>query len=235
MAFHSNEQDISLNEFSRIIQHVIGESVIQTLFISLTVLLALVTVGLSLQLYRTKKTFYDYRCWAENEIDRVSQTDSLTGALKKEPFFVFLSNECRRAIRDFTPLTLMMVEIKKLDGSELSSDTFHQIVNSLRARLCRPGDQLGYTGGQQLCFLLPSTNENAGVFVNLCHQTLLESFEPSLYQFTLVACTYQPSSNLSAEKAFASINQILVKALNDIPGGVLYQAEPCKDFNPMYF
>lgn len=207
---------------------------IQTLFIVLTLLLSLFVFVLLFFLYKTRRAFQEYRRWAEDEIDRVSQTDAITGALKPGTFLMILANECRRAIREFSPLTLMLLDIKHLDGSELNAETFHQVTDLIRSRLSRPGDQLGCAGDQQLYILMPSTNENVTVFAEACHEYLVKSFEPGTFQFTLAACTYEPSAELSSETATKAVNQLLAKALIDMPGGVSYQAQSYHDFNPMY-
>lgn len=207
---------------------------IQTLFIVLSVLLSLVSIGLTLRLNRINQAFSEYRLWAENEIERVSRTDTATGALKYSAFYDLLSSECRRAVREFTPLTLMKLDMRHLSGEEPSDAERHQVSEILKQRLSRPGDQLGRCGENQLCLLLPSTNEHAGVFAKVCHQAVNDAFTSSDVQFTLAACTFQPTANLTAEMASEMVNETLEKALNEKPGEVLFHAEYTHDFNPMY-
>jgi GGDEF domain-containing protein len=208
--------------------------VIQTLFIVLSVLLSLVSIGLTLRLNRINQAFSEYRIWAENEIELVSRTDTGTGALKNSAFNDLLSSECRRAVREFTPLTLMKLDMQHLNGDDPSDDELHQVAEILKERLSRPGDQLGRCGQNQLCLLLPSTNEHAGVFANVCHQAVNDAFTSSDVQFTLAACTFQPTVSLTPEMASEMVNETLVKALSERPGEVLFHAEYSHDFNPMY-
>lgn len=207
---------------------------IQTLFIVLSVLLSLVSIGLALRLNRTTQAFSEYRHWAEQEMERISRTDTLTGALKYTAFIELLSSECRRAVREFTPLTFMKLDVLKLNEETLSDQELKQVAEILRQRLSRPGDQLGRCGEHQLCLLLPSTNEHAGVFAKSCHQAVKEAFDSDGFQFTLAACTFQPTASLSADMATDLIRETLEKALKDSPGEVLFHAEYSHDFNPMY-
>lgn len=207
---------------------------IQTLFIVLSVLLSLISIGLTLRLNQLQQAFLEYRRWAEQEIERVNHTDSHTGALKNSAFMDLLSSECRRAVREFTPLTLMKLDVQHLSGAVPSSEEIHQIAEILKQRLSRPGDQLGRCGDSQLCLLLPSTNEHAGVFAKVCHQAVIEAFCSSDFQFTLAACTFQPTASLTPEMATDMVNETLVKALSEKPGEVLFHAEYGHDFNPMY-
>ena len=207
---------------------------IQTLFIVLSVLLSLISIGLTLRLNQINQAFSDYRHWAENEIERVSRTDTGTGALKNSAFFDLLSSECRRAVREFTPLTLMKLDMRHLNGENPSDEDMHQVADILKQRLSRPGDQLGRCGQSQLCLLLPSTNEHAGVFASMCHQAVNDAYISTDVQFTLAACTFQPTANLTPEMASEMVNETLVKALNEKPGEVLFHAEYSHDFNPMY-
>lgn len=207
---------------------------IQTLLILLSVLLGLLSLGLTLRLNHVNQAFADYRQWADQEIARVSRTDTLTGTLKNEAFTELLASECKRAVREFTPLTLMKLDVQKQDAAQLSAEELHQIAEILKQRLSRPGDQLGRCGDQQLCLLLPSTNEHAGVFAKACHDAVRAGVDPSCFQITLAACTFQPTASLSAQMAIEMINETMQNALVQTPGDVLFHAEYGHDFNPLY-
>ncbi|WP_417584939.1 GGDEF domain-containing protein [Nitrincola sp.] len=205
-----------------------------TLFIILALLLALLSVGLTLQINRLKHQLSDYQHWAESELERVSRSDAETGALKAQPFFEQLDNECRRAVREFTPLTLMKLDIQLLDSELDFSTALRQAADILGHQLSRPGDQLGRCSEQQLALLLPVTNEHAGSFAERCHQAVLAAFEPGQIQLTLGACTFQPTSALSGEMAQQLVTETLVSALETAPGTVVFHAEYSHDFNPTY-
>ena len=211
---------------------------IQTSFIVLSIVLlvvmGLVSIALTLRLNQVQQAFLEYREWAEKEIERVTQSDHVTGALKHSVFLSLLSNECRRSVREFTPLTLMTLNVKKTTTDELTNDELHNIAEVLKQQLSRPGDQLGRCGEHQLCLLLPSTNEHAGVFAEACHQKIKSAFSSSDFQFTLAACTFQPNAALNADMASRLVEETLVKALAEKPGEVLFHAEYSHDFNPMY-
>ncbi|WP_160173764.1 GGDEF domain-containing protein [Nitrincola sp. A-D6] len=205
-----------------------------TLFIILALLLTLLSVGLTLQINRLKRELSDYRQWAESELERVSRTDHDTGALKAQPFFEQLDNECRRAVREFTPLTLMKLDIQLLDDQADRSAVLKRVAEILSQQLARPGDQLGRCAEQQLALLLPATNEHAGSFAQRCHQAVLDAFEPGQIQFTLGACTFQPTAALRGELAQQLVTETLAAALIETPGTVVFHAEYSHDFNPTY-
>lgn len=205
-----------------------------TLFIILALVLTLLSVGLSVQINRLKRELSDYRQWAEREIERVSRTDPETGALKAQFFFEQLDNECRRAVREFTPLTLMQLDIQLLDSGVEISTVLKQTAEVLSHQLSRPGDQLGLYAEGQLALLLPATNEHAGSFAERCHQAVLDAFEPGQIQLTLGACTFQPTAALCGEMAQQLVTETLADALNTAPGTVVFHAEYSHDFNPTF-
>ncbi|MFN3880700.1 MAG: GGDEF domain-containing protein [Nitrincola lacisaponensis] len=205
-----------------------------TLFIVLTVLLTVLSIVLTLRLNRLNQRYTEFRDWAESEIERVNRCDSETGALKLSAFAEQLDNECRRAVREFTPLTLMCLDIRMADGSGLPAEAMREIVAILKHQLSRPGDQLGRYAEQQLGLLLPSTNEHAGSFAERCHQALQQHFESIPVQLTLAACTFQPSASLNGVMAQQLVDETLVQALHEAPGQVLFHAEYSHDFNPTY-
>jgi GGDEF domain-containing protein len=205
-----------------------------TLFIILALVLTLLSVGLTLQINRLKRELADYRQWAESELERVSRADPETGALKAQPFFEQLDNECRRAVREFTPLTLMKLDIQLLDDRAELSFVLKETAAVLSQQLSRPGDQLGRCSEQQLALLLPATNEHAGSFAERCHQAVLAAFEPGQIQLTLGACTFQPTAALRGEMAQELVTETLAAALTETPGRVVFHAEYSHDFNPTY-
>ena len=209
----------------------------QTSFIVLSIVLlvvmSLVSIAVTLRLNQVQQAFLEYREWAEKEIERVTQSDHVTGALKHSVFLSLLTNECRRSIREFSPLTLMKLDIQKT-ASDLTDKELHRVAEILKQQLSRPGDQLGRCGDHQLCLLLPSTNEHAGVFAEACHQKIKSAFSSSDFQFTLAACTFQPNAALNADMASRLVEETLVKALAEKPSEVLFHAEYSHDFNPMY-
>lgn len=205
-----------------------------TLFIILALALTLLSVGLTLQINRLKHELSDYRQWAESEIERVSRTDPETGALKAQPFFEQLDNECRRAVREFTPLTLMKLDIQLLDSHMEITTVLKRTAEILNHQLSRPGDQLGRCAEGQLALLLPATNEHAGSFAERCHQAVLDAFKPGQIQLTLGACTFQPTAALCGEMAQQLVMDTLIDALNSAPGMVVFHAEYSHDFNPTY-
>jgi diguanylate cyclase (GGDEF)-like protein len=89
--------------------------------------------------------------------------DELTGAANRRHFNDLLRQEWSRAVRDGTPLGLLMVDI---DHFKAFNDTYghpigdlclHQVAEGLRSALRRPGDVLARYGGEEFAMLLPNT------------------------------------------------------------------------------
>lgn len=207
---------------------------IQTLFIVLSAVLSVVVLALAWHVHRVKQAFMEYRLSAEQQLERSSQMDESTRALKADVFMELLSIECRRSVRDFTPLSLMIFEVQSIGDATVSADVMAKVASVLRHHLSRPGDQLGRCSEATLGLLLPSTNEHAGAFAQRCHEAVMDHFKASPYQFTLAACTFQPSADLNSAFASEQVQQVLSKALQEKPGQVLFHAEHNHDFNPLY-
>lgn len=208
---------------------------ILTLFIVLTLVLAVLSLGLLIKLICIRRQQADQLLWFNTELERVSAVDFATGVLKSNIFAVQLENECRRAIREFTPLTLVKLHVRPTNTEEDINHTLKQICDHLHHHLSRPGDQLGRCSENEIGMLLPATNEHAGVFAERCHQSLLEMIQDQdSIKITLAACTFQPTSILTGEMAEKMVDDILDKALHDTPGGVVYHAQHMDDFSPTY-
>jgi diguanylate cyclase (GGDEF)-like protein len=89
--------------------------------------------------------------------------DELTGAANRRHFNDLLRQEWARALRDGTPLALLMADV---DWFKAFNDTYghplgdlclHQVAEVLRSVLKRPGDLLARYGGEEFAILLPST------------------------------------------------------------------------------
>ncbi|KAA0875892.1 nucleotidyl cyclase domain-containing protein [Nitrincola tapanii] len=206
----------------------------QSLMPYLLAFLLCLSFGLGLYLWKLRQAFQAYRHWAEQEIAQLSPTDTQTGALKADPFLHQLEVECRRAVREFMPLTLMKVHFELLhEAGELSVFT-QQSAAILRQKLARPGDQLGQVEANGLAMLLPATNAQAESFAQHCHTHLKEVFANASVQITLVACTFQPSANLNAVYASEKLEALLQEALQSRAGEVHFHAEEIADFSLTY-
>jgi len=101
---------------------------------------------------------------AKKELETLSRTDALTGIANRRCFDERLKAEWKRAIREKTPLSLMMVDI---DHFKLFNDRYGHVVgdnclinvaSALEKSLYRPDDLVARYGGEEFVIILPNTN-----------------------------------------------------------------------------
>jgi diguanylate cyclase (GGDEF)-like protein len=93
----------------------------------------------------------------------VSSVDDLTGVLNRSCFEEQLNGEWRRALRNKTPLSMILVEIAHFDvyhtnyGKQSADQCLRLIAVALRKLMMRPGDVFARYGEMQFAALLPET------------------------------------------------------------------------------
>lgn len=191
--------------------------IVSLLLIGTTVMMYLKHRALQRQLHRQKQ-------WFEHEIERIGKIDPETGAVSRDWFRHLLDSECRRAVRELTPLTIMRLHVDHATDV-IEAPILAQIVEQINQMVSRPGDQVGRYDARSIGLLLPSTNEHAGRFADRCVQSLQEKFAGQGVRFTLAGWTLQPTAELSATRAQEMLNALYDKAVSTSPGQVVYQAE----------
>lgn len=137
-------------------------------------------------------------------------------------FIENLDIECRRSVREFTPLTVMYLGAK----TPLSASRAEQVQAVLQASVCRPGDQVAQLDDRTFAILLPVTNEQVHVLAERCAEKLKAlSGNPPL---ALGVCTFQPQADLRPVYAMEKTATLLAQALDE---GVMMrtEAEPLLD------
>lgn len=90
-------------------------------------------------------------------------TDELTNVANRRQFNITLDKEIRYASRDGKPLSLIFLDIDLFKpyndtlGHQSGDLCLIQVINALRKRLRRGGDQLARYGGDEFCIILPDT------------------------------------------------------------------------------
>jgi len=101
----------------------------------------------------------------------MSYLDELTGISNRRGFDQELIKENRRAMRDNTPLSLIMLDV---DYFKAFNDTYghfkgdnclRTIASALKKTLKRPGDFSARYGGEEFVVLLPNTNATGAAIV----------------------------------------------------------------------
>jgi len=99
------------------------------------------------------------------ELHRLSATDALTGIPNRRIFDETMHNEWRRAIREKTWLTIVIIDIDHFKlfndhyGHQAGDDALHQVAQALSTIIRRPGDMLARYGGEEFGVILPNTDQ----------------------------------------------------------------------------
>jgi diguanylate cyclase (GGDEF)-like protein len=98
---------------------------------------------------------------ANVRLEALSLTDPLTGIANRRRFEVALEDEHRRAVRDGTALTVMLVDVDLFKayndehGHQAGDDCLRQVAGVLTAGTRRAGDVLARYGGEEFVLILP--------------------------------------------------------------------------------
>ena len=144
--------------------------------------------------------------------------DPNTGIATEHWYRHMLALECRRSVREFSPLTVMRVSM----GDQVNREQLLELVRVLSEELSRPGDLIGWDGVHEIGAVLPATNEHAGALVQRCYDHILEhtSIDPSC--LWVVAQTFQPRGSLNLNRVQETLTLSMSKLSQP---GVVYEAE----------
>lgn len=142
----------------------------------------------------------------------------------KAVFMERLDIECRRCVREFSPLTVILMAI---DHVQVDVEPVQQPLLHLLARCTsRPGDVTARLSPRLFGLILPSTNEHAVQLAEQLHQEVRAAELNITVSIGLV--TLQASSELNAQRALALVEQQLQMAQKQ-GDSLHYDVEPYHD------
>ncbi len=151
---------------------------------------------------------------SEQMID-TSWNDPLTGLVNRTHFDEALDIECRRAVREFSPLSMILLRIDDFAqysehyGVDAADILVQRISETLKSCVSRPGDILARVDESQFGFILPSTNELVVQLAERCSLAVRTLALPNESEakdlcvtVSLGVVTLQPTRLLTAERLF---------------------------------
>jgi len=104
-------------------------------------------------------------------IEKLSMTDQLTEIANRRSFNKYLNVEWRQAIREKTPISILMIDVDKFKvyndtyGHQQGDVVLHTVATTMTKILKRPSDLAARWGGEEFAVLLPSTDINGALTI----------------------------------------------------------------------
>lgn len=141
----------------------------------LTVLVYLVSIVIAVMVVRKSTNRYKY-------VSRLSIMDEVTGAYNRRYFDMVLEEEWKRSMREYTPVSLVMVDIDLFKsyndkfGHQMGDVCLYSITKIISGQLKRAADFIARYGGEEFAVVLPNTNaENARLLAERIRRSVEEA------------------------------------------------------------
>ena len=101
----------------------------------------------------------------EFELERLARSDGLTGLANRRAFDETLEREWRRAMREGTELSLLLIDadhfksFNDANGHQVGDDCLRTLAGTMRDTFRRAGDLAARYGGEEFCAILPRTGQ----------------------------------------------------------------------------
>lgn len=101
---------------------------------------------------------------ANEKLQLLADTDSLTGLANRRKIEITLQQECGRAMRGKTPLSMVMLDVDHFKayndgyGHQAGDVALQKLAQALATGARRPSDLAGRYGGEEFVLLLPETD-----------------------------------------------------------------------------
>lgn len=134
----------------------------------LLLLFLLISIAFEINDFRTRHKLLSE---SNEQLEQLSNLDSLTGLANRRCFDENLEKELKRATRDKTPLSLILLDVdyfKEFNdtyGHLVGDECLKQISNVLRKTVERSHDLAARYGGEEFAMILPSTGLKGGLII----------------------------------------------------------------------
>ena len=120
---------------------------------------------------------------ARSELKRLASLDSLTDIPNHEYFQDFLVCEWRRALRELTPISLIVIDLDHFKaynerlGSQAGDNCLRLVAGALRSVVGRPGDLVARYGGEEFVVVLGRTDSDGAYTLATKLRSMVEALE----------------------------------------------------------
>lgn len=162
---------------------------------------------------------------ANQNLQRLSYLDGLTGISNRRQFEEILGVEWRRACRSSVPLSLIMIDIDYFKsyndtyGHQRGDDCLKRVAEALNDSLKRAGDMVARYGGEEFAVILPEVNAKEAAEMAEILRECVEALEiphetPSgcVLTISVGVATVYPEKDMSVISLLSSADQALYRA-----------------------
>ena len=160
------------------------------------------------------------------ELKALSFHDGLTGIINRRMFDQLLENEWERAMRNHTPLSLMMIDIDYFKdyndhyGHQQGDECLKKVAQALSKVSKRAVDIIARYGGEEFVVLLPETSDRQSIaLAETCLASITEMQLPHEYSkidnvvtISIGVSTITPSSGTQSESLLKAADVLLYQA-----------------------
>lgn len=137
-------------------------------------------------------------------LQRLMNSDGLTGLSNRRHFDEYLELEWRRATRDQTQLSLMMIDVDYFKayndnfGHLEGDEALRQVAKAIRASCARPSDLPARYGGEEFALVLPNTSPGGA-------RLLAEKLRMTVAGMNIPHIAPAPGSNLTVSIGISTV------------------------------